>query len=81
MLRYTRGSSEPPLHTSVYQVASLLVGLFGANIVAFWVFTAGNEEAVKNLQVLPVLLFLSVVGAFLWPFGGWHQRGRWRFLR
>ncbi|KAG0634259.1 EXS family-domain-containing protein [Tuber brumale] len=81
MLRYTRSSSEPPLHKSVYEFASLLALLFGANITAFWVFTAGNEEAVKNLQMLPVLLFLAVVGIFLWPFGGWHHRGRWRFLR
>lgn len=81
MLRYTRGASEPPLHRSVYQVALLLSALFGINLLAFWTMTAGNEEMVKTWEILPLLLFGVVIGIFLWPFGGWHKRGRWRFLR
>lgn len=81
MLRYTRTMSEPPLHRSVYQMGFLLTALFGINITAFWTFTAGNEDMVKRWEIMPLLLFAAIVGMFLWPFGGWHKRGRWRFLR
>lgn len=81
MLRYTRGSNEPPLHRSVYQMAFLLTMLFGINITAFWTLTAGNEDMVKRWEIMPLLLFAAILGMFLWPFGGWHKRGRWRFLR
>lgn len=81
MLRYTRSANEPLLHRSVYQMAFLLTALFGINITAFWVFTAGNEEMVKIWEIMPLMLFAVILGMFLWPFGGWHKRGRWRFLR
>lgn len=82
MLLYTRSATDPPLHKSVYEVASALTVLFGVNLVVFWLYALGNGDYVgKRLQVLPVGLFLLVVVAILWPFGGWHHRGRWRFIR
>ncbi|KAI5844978.1 EXS family-domain-containing protein [Morchella snyderi] len=81
MLRYTRSVNEPPLHSSVYQVALVLSALFGLNLAAFWTMTGGSEELVKAWEILPSMLFAAIVGIFLWPFGGWHKRGRWRFLR
>lgn len=62
-------------------MAFLLTMLFGINITAFWTFTAGDEDMVKRWEIVPLLLFATILGMFLWPFGGWHMRGRWRFLR
>ena len=82
MLLYTRSATDPPLHKSVYGVASVLTGLFGMNLVVFWLYAFENgDRAGKGLQVLPAGLFLLVMVVFLWPFGGWHHRGRWRFIR
>jgi len=81
MLRYTRSSSEPPLHRSVYQVASVLSGVFALNLVTFWVFAGNDIEAVKQWEVLPLMMLVAIVVVFMWPVGGWHQRGRSQFLR
>ncbi|KAF8250462.1 hypothetical protein K440DRAFT_163545 [Wilcoxina mikolae CBS 423.85] len=80
-LRYTRSSSEPPLHRSVYQIALLLSTLFSANILLFWIFTGGRPDDVRQWEILPMMLFLMIAAVFLWPVGSWHKRGRWRFLR
>ncbi|KAL7275726.1 protein-ER retention protein [Rhizina undulata] len=81
MLQYTRSVSEAPLHRSVYGVAVVLSLLFGLNLMVFWSYTGGNEELVKQYEILPLGLFFFIPLVFLWPFGGWHKRGRWRFLR
>jgi hypothetical protein len=80
-LRYTRSPSEPPLHRSTYQVALLLSAIFSINLFAFWSLTGGRPNDVRQWEVLPMLLFLGIVVVFLMPFGSWHKRGRFRFLR
>jgi NADH:ubiquinone oxidoreductase subunit 3 (subunit A) len=80
-LRYTRSPSEPLLHRSVYQVALLFSVLFSVNLFVFWALTGGRPNDVRQWEVLPMLLFLGMLVVFLLPFGSWHKRGRFRFLR
>jgi len=80
-LRYTRSSSEPFLHRSVYQIALVLSGIFCANLLLFWSVTGGRPDDVRRWEIIPMMLFLLMLGVFLWPGGSWHKRGRWRFLR
>lgn len=81
MIRYTRSLNEPQLHRSVYAVASVLSLLFAINIVVFWMFTGRKPEMVRQWEIFPLILALMCAGTVLWPIGGWHKRGRWRFLR
>lgn len=81
MLRYTRSSADPLLHSSVYQVALLLTVIYLVNITLFWTVTSGSPAAVAHWELLPMSLFAVILAVLLLPIGTWHKRGRGRFLR
>lgn len=81
MLRYTRNTGEPPLHLSIYRIATVVSALLGANLILFWMVSGGNPDAVRDWQILPMSLFIIIPALFLWPGNNWHRRGRLRFTR
>ncbi|CCX33122.1 EXS family-domain-containing protein [Pyronema domesticum] len=79
-LRYTRSSTESPLHHSVYLFAGILSTIFSLNLLLFWSLTHQSPDLVRQWQILPISLYSIFLLVFLWP-TSFLRRGRLRFLR
>lgn len=62
---------EPPLHVSVYRLATLLTGLWVGAMVIFWNSTHGSSEAVIANGWIPNLLFVIILLILFLPRYRW----------
>ncbi|KAK6509071.1 protein-ER retention protein [Arthrobotrys musiformis] len=81
LIKYTRGSPDKPMHTSVYRVASILSAMLAVNLMIFWRYTSFDTESVRKWEMLPGLLLLGIMITFVLPFDVLHRDGRYRLLK
>lgn len=81
LIKYTPLDGDPPLHYSIYRLASVLSVIWSAGILTFWKVTGGSPEDVERWGILAVATGGVMIGAVIWPANVWNFRGRTRFLR